>query len=111
MEAWDSFLFSLLCLVFSVLTTVLLGPPPRAGDAYAAGLLYGLFHGASVVDMGNLAALVASYVVKKPGAALTEADAARALSSRAIERCEASSVARALGLPYPRCSRVRLGQR
>jgi fructose-1-phosphate kinase PfkB-like protein len=56
-----------------------LPPLVAAGDAYAAGLLYGYLAGADLVSMGRTAARVASAVISKHGAALS-ADAAAALA-------------------------------
>ncbi|KAK9803573.1 hypothetical protein WJX72_001343 [[Myrmecia] bisecta] len=46
-----------------------------AGDAYAAGLLYGLLSGYNVTNMGRAGARVASTVISKFGAALTPSEA------------------------------------
>jgi hypothetical protein len=56
-----------------------LPPLAAAGDAYAAGLLYGYLAGADLVSMGRTAARVASAVISKHGAALS-AEAAAALA-------------------------------
>lgn len=46
-----------------------------AGDAYAAGLLYGLLHGQDIASMGKLGARVASAVIGRHGARLSKDDA------------------------------------
>ena len=49
--------------------------PCRAGDGYAAGLLYGFLRGFDVASMGRVGARVASAVISHMGSALSDAQA------------------------------------
>lgn len=59
--------------------------PPRdtngAGDAWAAGFLFGLLTGGSVSASGRLGAALASEVISRPGGGLTSAEAACVLAA------------------------------
>lgn len=46
-----------------------------AGDAYAAGFIYGLLNGFDVPSMGRAAARVASIIISRPGASLSGPEA------------------------------------
>ena len=50
-----------------------------AGDAYAAGLIWGLLSGLDPAAMGSCASRVASAVIAKHGAGLDATDATRLL--------------------------------
>lgn len=61
--------------------------PPRdtngAGDAWAAGFLFGLLTGAGVSAAGKVGARVASEVISRPGAGLTSAEARSVIAASA----------------------------
>ena len=46
-----------------------------AGDAYAAGILYGIVNGLTTVECGDVASRVAAMVVAQQGSRLSAADA------------------------------------
>ena len=52
-----------------------------AGDAYAAGLIWGLLSGLDPAAMGSCASRVASAVIAKHGAGLDNCDAERLLDT------------------------------
>ena len=52
-----------------------------AGDAFAAGALFGLLAGMAVPALGRAGARAASEVIARPGAALTDAEAARVVQA------------------------------
>ena len=63
-----------------------------AGDAFAAGAIFGLLRGYSVVDLGRAGARAAAAVIGRHGAAMSEEEA-----SRVVEAMEAARAREARG--------------
>ena len=61
-----------------------------AGDAYAAGMIWGLLSGLDPAAMGSCASRVASAVIAKHGAGLDAMDAARLLETLPSTACSVS---------------------
>lgn len=63
-----------------------------AGDAYAAGLIWGLLSGLDPAAMGSCASRVASAVLSKHGAGLDNSDAATLLGTLPASACSATKL-------------------
>ena len=61
-----------------------------AGDAYAAGMIWGLLSGLDPAAMGSCASRVASAVIAKHGAGLDDCDAQRLVETLPTGACSAS---------------------
>jgi len=59
-----------------------------AGDAFAAGAIFGLLRGYSVVDLGRAGARAAAAVIGRHGAAMSEDEAARVVGAMEAARAE-----------------------
>ncbi len=82
-------------------------PRPPAGDAYAAGLLYGYLRHMDLVGMGRTAARVASAVIARHGATLTPDAAAALVQAAPASKGAAQGTARPSAAQQPGAPTVR----